>query len=255
VLADDDVLGLLHEAATAAADALARAGEWGPAGTRAGQYKSDLAADAAVRGVLDAAGVGVLSEESGSARLDADLVVVVDPLDGSTNASRRLPWHAVSLAAVDDAGPRAAVVLDLGTDSRYEGVRGGGARRDGRPLTPSACESLDQALVGVSGLPPRHLGWDQFRALGAIALDLCALAEGRLDGYVDCLDDAHGPWDYLGAALICREAGASVVDAFDRDLVALDHAARRTPVAAATPALLDALVDARRSFPAESAVP
>jgi fructose-1,6-bisphosphatase/inositol monophosphatase family enzyme len=81
------------------------------------------------------------------------------------------------------------------------------------------------------------------------------VAEGRLDGYVDCLDDAHGSWDYLGATLVCREAGASVVDAFDRDLVVLDHAARRTPVAAATPALLDALVEARRSFPPSSPVP
>ena len=50
--------------------------------------------------------------------------------------------------------------------------------------------------------------------------------------YVDCSRDAHGPWDYLGGLLVCREAGAVVADAFDRELVVLDHAARRTPVAA-----------------------
>ncbi|MDD9371521.1 MAG: hypothetical protein PV358_15490, partial [Acidimicrobiales bacterium] len=57
---------------------------------------------------------------------------------------------------------------------------------------------------------------------------------------------AHGVWDYLGGALVCAEAGAVVTDAYGRDLTVVDHAARRTPVAAATPALLDALVAARQ---------
>jgi fructose-1,6-bisphosphatase/inositol monophosphatase family enzyme len=61
---------------------------------------------------------------------------------------------------------------------------------------------------------------------------------GGLDAYLDCSVDAHGPWDYLGAALICQEAGALIADAEDRELVVLDHDARRTPIAAATPALL-----------------
>ena len=60
-------------------------------------------------------------------------------------------------------------------------------------------------------------------------------------------DDAHGVWDYLGGVLLCTEAGASVVDAFGRDLVVLDHDDRRTPVAAATPELLDVLLGYVRS--------
>ena len=102
--------------------------------------------------------------------------------------------------------------------------------------------------MGLSGWPPLNFGWDQYRSLGAAALDLCAVAAGVLDGYVDCSPDAHGPWDYLGGVLVCREAGAVVTDAFDRELVVLDHAARRTPVAAATAALHAELVTARRSF-------
>ena len=54
--------------------------------------------------------------------------------------------------------------------------------------------------------------------------------------------------DYLGGLLVCKEAGAVIVDAEDRDLVVLEHADRRTPVAAATPELLVQLVDARRSI-------
>src|SRR5215212_1308350 len=71
MISDDDLLTLLHESASAAQRALTETGKWGLAGTRPGQYDSDLAADAAIREVLDAARVGVLSEESGTARLDA----------------------------------------------------------------------------------------------------------------------------------------------------------------------------------------
>lgn len=246
-LSDADLLILLRDAAAAVGDALADLDDWGLAGTRDGQHHSDLAADAAALGVLQKAGVGVLSEESGLQRGDAEIVVVVDPLDGSTNAAQRIPWYATSLCAVDAEGPRAAVVVDLARRRRFEAVRGGGANVNGRPLVPSTCDDLAAAVVGVSGLPPRHLGWHQFRALGAIALDLCAVAEGVLDGYVDCLPDAHGPWDYLGAALVCREAGVPVADASGRDLVVLDAAARRTPIAAATPELFSQLSALRPS--------
>jgi fructose-1,6-bisphosphatase/inositol monophosphatase family enzyme len=71
------------------------------------------------------------------------------------------------------------------------------------------------------------------------------VACGVFDAYVDCDTEAHGVWDYLASTLICGEAGASVVDAMGRDLVVLDRSARRTPVAASTPALREALVAAR----------
>jgi fructose-1,6-bisphosphatase/inositol monophosphatase family enzyme len=77
---------------------------------------------------------------------------------------------------------------------------------------------------------------------------MCAVACGRLDAFVDCSRNAHGVWDYLGGMLVCLEAGAVVLDAFDRDLVVLDHKARRTPVAAASQVLLGEIIAARRSF-------
>ncbi|CAN5555706.1 hypothetical protein BH20ACT2_BH20ACT2_09310 [soil metagenome] len=251
----DDLLDVLRRAAASVAAVLAATDEWGPAGTRAGQYRSDLAADAAALGVLDAAGLGVLSEESGRHHPERAVTVVVDPLDGSTNAERRLPWYATSLCAVDDDGPLAAVVVDLVVGTRFEAMRGAGATRDGMALRPSGVARLGDAFVGISGLPAKSLGWRQFRALGAVALDLCAVADGRLDGYVDCSTDAHGPWDYLGGLLMCREAGAAVADADDRELVVLGHGDRRTPVAAANPALLSALMDARRRVGSADQVP
>ncbi len=245
---DELLLEVLHDAATAVRGALDGLTDWSLADTRPGQYRSDLAADTAALAVLDRARLGALSEESGLHDPDRAVVVVLDPVDGSTNASRGLPWYATSLCAVDADGARAAVVVDQASGRRFEAVRGGGARVGTQPLVPTSCTSLGQALIGLSGYPPHWFGWKQFRALGAAALDLCAVAAGQLDAYVDCSPSAHGAWDYLGGMLICQEAGAAVVDAFDRPLVTLEHTARRTPLAAATPALLAEVVAARRGF-------
>jgi fructose-1,6-bisphosphatase/inositol monophosphatase family enzyme len=245
---DDLLLEVLHDTATAVRAALDGLTDWGDAGIRAGQYLSDLAADEAALAVLDRAGLGAMSEESGLHSGERAVVVVIDPLDGSTNASRGLPWYATSLCAVDGDGARVALVVDQATGTRFEAVRGGGARVDGEPLRPSAASDLGSSIVGLSGMPPRYFGWKQFRAMGAVALDLCAVAGGRLDAYVDCSVGAHGAWDYLGGMLVCQEAGALVDDAWGRSLVTLDHTARRTPVAAATPELQAAVLRERRSF-------
>ena len=158
-------------------------------------------------------------------------MAVVDPLDGSTNASRGLPWFATSLCVVDEHGPLVAVVADLVHSVRYEAIRGRGSFRDGEKLLRTDIPELSKSIIGISGLPPHNPGWAQFRSLGAIALDLCAIADGRLDGFVDCSPDAHGIWDYLGASLVCAEAGIEVVDSQGRNLNELDRAVRRTPVA------------------------
>jgi fructose-1,6-bisphosphatase/inositol monophosphatase family enzyme len=242
---DDDMLvGVLHAAASAVAGALASLGDWGLAGTRDGQYRSDLAADAAALRVLDGAGLGAMSEESGPHRLDRPVVVVVDPVDGSTNAARGIPWYATSLCAVDAEGPRVAVVVNQASGVRFEAVRGAGARRDGAPIRPSTCEVLAEAIIGFSGYPPRYFGWSQYRGLGAAALDLCAVAEGVLDGYAVVGGSKLGSWDYLGGMLVCTEAGAVVGESLGRELVTLDHDERRAPVAASTPALLTSLREA-----------
>ena len=187
------------------------------------------------------AGVGVLSEESGRHRPDRPCTVVVDPLDGSTNASRGVSWYATSLCAVEEGGARAALVADLVHGVRYTALRGRGAWLDGAPIGPSGCTTPGEAIVAVNGLPSHHFGWAQYRALGAAALDLCAVADGRVDAYLDLTSDGLGPWDYLGALLVCREAGAVIDDVSHRDLVVLDHDARRSPWATATPALTESL--------------
>lgn len=241
-----DRLGLLHEVADAVAAAMHSVTDWGPSGDREGQYVLDVTADEAALAVLQRAGVGVLSEESGFDRGNTGEIVVIDPIDGSTNASRGIPWFATSLCVVDGDGPAAAVVVNQSTGVRYSAVRGEGAWCGERRLAHSGCTELSEAIVVVSAVPPPDVGWAQFRAWGACALDLCAVADGVVDAYVDFGDEQHGVWDYLGGWLICREVGIEVVDAFDRPMAHMEHSARRTPVAAATPTLTAAVLATRR---------
>ena len=70
------------------------------------------------------------------------------------------------------------------------------------------------------------------------------MAEGVLDGYAAVGGSQLGSWDYLGGMLVCTEAGAVVTESAGRELVTLEHDARRTPVAASTPALLESLSSA-----------
>jgi len=236
---------VLPDTVEAAVAAVRSQQDWGPSGRRDGQYAADLSADAAALKVLHGAGLRVLSEESG---LDAGEgpVAVLDPLDGSTNAARGLPWCAVSVCVVDDDGPLLSVVHDVASGDRFEAHRGRGAWCNGAPLPRRIPVALTDSIVVVNAVPPTDPGWAQYRCMGATALDLCAVADGRFDASVDYDGDALGPWDYLGGMLVCAEVGIEVVDAFGRDLVVLDHDARRVPVAASS-MTLDALVAARRA--------
>jgi myo-inositol-1(or 4)-monophosphatase len=209
---------------------------------RLGQYHLDTVADAAVLPVLAALPVRVLSEESGwSGRADAEITVVVDPVDGSTNCSRGIPYWGISMCALDGDGPFCAYVENGATGARYTAVRGKGAWLDDERLTASEITTMDRAVVAIVGMPPHEPPWRQFRSLGSAALALCDVAAGGLDGFLDCTNDMHCPWDYLGALLVCRESGAHIADARDRELVIADPSARRQPVAAGTPELLTAL--------------
>jgi myo-inositol-1(or 4)-monophosphatase len=206
---------------------------------RPGQYALDLVADAAVLPILHGAGVAVVSEESGRSGPDgAAITVVLDPVDGSTNCSRDIPYWSISLCAVDADGPLCALVVNQATGVRTTAVRGKGAWRDDEPVAPSAVTRVEQAVVSFSGTPQHRLPWQQLRSLGSAALELCDVAAGALDAY---LTSWQAPWDYLGGVLVCREAGATVVDAHGGELVVTDPDARRQLVAASTPELLDAV--------------
>jgi myo-inositol-1(or 4)-monophosphatase len=209
---------------------------------RAGQYHLDTVADTAVLPILAEYPVRVLSEESEwTGPVDAEVTVVLDPVDGSTNCARGIPYWGISLCALDADGPICAYVENGATERRYTAITGVGAWLDGEPLAPSQVTEIERAVVAIAAMPPQEPPWRQFRALGSAALALCDVAAGGLDAFLDCTHDLHRPWDFLGGLLVCRESGACVADARDRDLLTVDPAERRQPIAAGTPELLDAL--------------
>lgn len=244
------MLAAFGRAAEAVGKVLRDTVDWGASGLRVGQYAVDLAADRACLDVLYGAGFRVLSEESGVTIAEGGdpgaPVVVVDPVDGSTNASRQVPWFATALCLVVDDVPTVATVANHATGDVFTAVRGGGALRNGQPCRPTAVTALHDAIVGVSGLPTHDYGWSQFRALGASAPDICNVACGITDAWCD-MNEHHGVWDYLASVLIAEEAGCVVGEIHGRDLCVLDHTARRGPIVAATPELFDALLAERRA--------
>jgi fructose-1,6-bisphosphatase/inositol monophosphatase family enzyme len=249
-----DVLHLFQQAADAVGVVLDRTTDWGASGVRDGQYAVDLEADRACLDVLYGAGFHVLSEESEVTRPDGSIVdgdedgpvVIVDPLDGSTNASHGIPWFATALCLVVDGAPQVGMVANHATGDVFTAVRGSGARRNGETCAPTGVTQLSNAIVGVSGLPDHDYGWAQFRAMGAAAPDICQVACGVTDAWCD-IHDQHGVWDYLASVLIAEEAGCAVGEIADRELCVIDHTARRGPAVAATPELLAGLLAQRRS--------
>jgi fructose-1,6-bisphosphatase/inositol monophosphatase family enzyme len=238
---DDDLMAVLDRTVTVVREALAIVDDWRPmtGAVTHNQYAIDLAADGPAVEHLTAAGLGVLSEESGHHEPDRDVTVVIDPIDGSTNASRGIPWYATSLAAVDANGVRAALVVNQATGERFDAVRGKGARRNGVPIAVTPRTELTGSLVVLCGVPTTRGPWAQGRVMGAAALDICSVACGRFDAYLDNTEGIHGPWDYLGGMLVLAEAGGVMEDFGRRPLVHLEHGDKRGPLAASTPALLE----------------
>lgn len=247
---DRDILGFLHDVADAAADVLDETSLWEFTGERDGQYTGDVAVDEVVVDMLEAAGFHVLSEESGAGDLEWPLVgdrllVVVDPVDGSTNASKGFPWFATSLCVVDALGPRVALVAEQsGSETRYAAIRDAGANVDGMRISVSGCADPSRAVVATNALPASGHGWWQVRTMGAAALDISLVARGAVDGFIDF--DGLGVWDYLAAVLICAEAGAVIAEANDQDLMTVDPTVKRRPVVAASPEMLTSLMQSRR---------
>lgn len=203
------------------------------------QYKVDILADAAAIQILIAAGVGVLSEESGRHAWDRPVRVVLDPIDGSTNCSRGLPAYGPSICAVDDLGPLAGVVLNIPAQALFVAIRGDGATRNGQPLKTTRRQHL--AVVGT-GDPVAVLEHAvSTRISGASSHDLCLVADGTLDGYVD-FRNTESIWDYLAAVMIVRESGGVVRERDNQELFDFDAVANRRLIAAGTPRLFAELV-------------
>jgi len=214
----------------------------GYSGERETQYHLDLVADAVALRILTGAGFRVVSEESGVTG-DGEMTVVVDPIDGSTNCDHGIPFFATSLAVLKGGELVAGLVMNQATGTVFEAEKGSGAFRDGVAIGPSGQREFSNAIVSFSGLPARHLGWAQYRSLGAASLEICLVADGSLDVYGVAQYSALNSWDYLAGLMMVREAGAQSGDYHGEELVTDDSVARH-PVFAASEELLSFMLEA-----------
>jgi myo-inositol-1(or 4)-monophosphatase len=222
----------------------------------------DAAAEDAVFSELDrlhAAGARftAVAEERGFVDYgDPDVLVVIDPIDGSMNAKRGLSHHALSVAVSD--GPTMADVVfgfvyDLGPGEEWRAVRGGGAFLNDEPLDNPQPERRRKdgklELVAIESANPKWLAASsdalvrvtgRVRAMGSIAISLCQVAATRVDGMATLWNSRAV--DAAAAQLIVRESGGLVAfTACDDPLSAPLDLEPRSPVVAArtAPALAE----------------
>jgi myo-inositol-1(or 4)-monophosphatase len=190
---------------------------------RQGEGGDDTTAidEAAERVVLDRfrpLGISIVSEEVGFVEGDSTLVVV-DPIDGSLNAKRGIPFFSVSIAVADGRtmdGVHFAYVYDFGSGEEWTARRGEGAWLDGEALgsvrPKERIEILSFEATLTSLVAERAAAFTgiahRLRVMGSLALSLCHLAAGRVDG-VCSLKEARSV-DIAAAQLLCREVGLSL---------------------------------------------
>jgi myo-inositol-1(or 4)-monophosphatase len=211
---------------------------------------------AAERVILERlAGKGtIVSEEVGRSG-DGLPLIVVDPIDGSVNAKRGIPFFSLSIAVadgetMDDVG--FGYVYDFGSQEEWTAERGRGAFLDGRPLDgPGPKPEIEilsfEATVTtrIAEQAPHVVDLaHRLRVMGSLALSLCHLAAGRIDGVVS-LKPARSV-DIAAAQLLVRERGIEI-ELFDDPpfgRAALDLEGRSRVAAAGTPELCRLLADA-----------
>jgi len=165
-----------------------------------------------------------LGEEGDDVHGTSGVRWIVDPVDGTVNLLYGVPAYAVSIAAEADGpdGRRvvAGVVINAATGVEYAAALGEGATRDGQPIHTRPQGPLERRLVGTGfgylresrviqadGLTRLLPEIRDIRRMGACALDLCAVAEGSLDAY---LEEGVHLWDHAAGGLVAAEAGAVV---------------------------------------------
>jgi myo-inositol-1(or 4)-monophosphatase len=219
----------------------------------------DAAAEEAVVAQLEARGESfvLVSEELGRRAFGdgGPVHVVVDPIDGSVNAKRGIPFFSFSLAVAE--GPTMGDVVfgyvyDFGSGEEWTAQRGGGAALGGARLGDvppkdtieilsfegTTAEAVAASIDGVVGVARR------VRVMGSLALSLCHLAAGRVDA-VCSLKPARSV-DIAAAQLLVRECGLAIELVADPPFTAapLDLVPRSRVVAAATPELVSTVAAA-----------
>ena len=165
----------------------------------------------------------ILAEESGLDQEDMDHQWIIDPLHGTVNFAHQVPIFSISIAYAFKGTTIMGIVFNPVTGELFSAVAGEGAVLNNRPIRVSDTRIMQESLL-ATGFPYDLLSMfdivtnrlenclraaQGIRRLGSAAIDICALACGRFDGFWE--QNLH-PWDTAAAVLIALEAGAVVTD-------------------------------------------
>lgn len=180
---------------------------------------ADRALDAAILARAAELEVSVLSEEAGFVDHGSELVAVVDPLDGSRNAGRGIPFHCTSVAVGkhDLRGVVAGTVRNLVTGDTYSAARGAGIRVNGVRPEPRGFDPEEVLVAVIADSSTDEVKQMQerrghhLRDLGSAALEMCLVGTGALDAFL-----VRKPWlrviDVAAGTVFVEEAGGVVLD-------------------------------------------
>jgi myo-inositol-1(or 4)-monophosphatase len=211
---------------------------------------ADLAVDTLLKLRLKGArpNYGWLSEETADdpARLQAQRLFLVDPIDGTAAYLKNKPWFTVCIAVVEAGQPVAAVVHAPELGETYEAIAGGGARLNGAPIAPSDRTELeDAAMLGDARMfadPRWPTPWPPMRiaSRNSIAYRMVQVACGAFDAALALTP--KNDWDLAAADLIAREAGACVGDHRGRPFVYNRPAPMQPSLLCAAPGLRELIL-------------
>jgi myo-inositol-1(or 4)-monophosphatase len=218
---------------------------------------ADLAVDAMLKTTLLAArpDYGWLSEETADTpdRLSKRRLFVVDPIDGTVAYMKGKPWWCVPIAVVEDGRPVAAVIHAPALNETFEAVLGGGATLNGKPISASDTDDLDDASVLADARLMEGPLWPEpwppmrFEKRNAIAYRMALVAAGAFDAAIALTP--KWDWDVCAGALIATEAGAKVSDHHGRPWLFNQPDPRQTSLICAAPALHPLIARRTASIP------
>ncbi|MCA1812772.1 MAG: hypothetical protein LC624_02335 [Halobacteriales archaeon] len=162
----------------------------------------------------------VVSEEIGHLRGESEWTIVMDPLDGTTNAVQGIPLYCISLALGHGTTDNViyGIVRNLCTGDVYEATKGQGATMNGKPIKARKLQSKEKPTLSVVfGKKADEFAltmgqmWANIRSFGCSALECCFVAQGALDAYYHGYPSLRVT-DVAAGVLILREAGGEAFD-------------------------------------------
>ncbi len=213
----------------------------------------DVVAEEKVIEILKNTGrsMNLISEEIGEYKIGkgtSEVVFVVDPLDGTINALKKIPFYGISIAIADSSSKslnsltlqdiEIGFVKNLATGDIYEAIKGEGASLNGETAIPSSREDVNGSLIGayVRGAMTKMneicKTVRRIRLLGSVATELCYVADGTYDAFLDIRGNLRVV-DIAAAKLIVEEAGGTVTNEQGKSLDNKLSVTERTSIIAA----------------------